>query len=921
MAKNHRAFNHQKPSLQTMSHSPIYTAGVAVSHLSQDDDEDNDICPVCDGDCTCSHNAPRLPPTPVPVATRPSTVPGIKSLKIKLTVPPSMQRVLASAPKHARDSSASITGAGSTSSSSAFDHFHRSQSAVASTSAHGQISTKRHDSSSTFKRKGRPPKSTVPKGAAADRQAYGNGVTALPQSQSQSRLNGSGSRSNPSTKPKTNQKTSRQLPKPTVKGTIAKKPSKASSKKKATVSEDQLSDSDLDLDLDLDDEDEDDVASGCFPTFVSASALTSSESSSSDSESSSSLSSGFDSDSSLEAEEENYILTEQRREDKARVKRELLGDDSNKRKDPHHNNWVIRPRKKSVGLSDVDMDGDSTEQDESDLEDEEDDEMAEDEEDEETDGVRGRVYTGVATGYSEEEESSFDADLFFANLSDTDTSSGSEEGPLDTIQAEVDATSEDALARSTDFEVTEGWDGQIVFTNGFGEGQCASALDFEFETTTAQLISASDTQDSDVEMNTGEEGADGDDDDDGAEDELNESDGETTEEELVDDRGLPTSRAMRLFQWPASVSAINPLSTVSPTVSPGPHNRRPSIAQSPRPADILAGKVYWEDESDDRDSATGSTGSVKLVRRGGLPMMGQFDLGPEVTPQKKAILTGSNKDVPSPFPRSRRRRRFGSSSGGSFSSMDFQGRTSRLSIFTPNALPLPSSSVSEEFSSQTSPELVHIELDDVLDASYLAAEPSEHSMSADAELHRHLQRWDRVPVGAFRLTRESTDDALGPSWTGETPKTPDYGAMGIMKSSPLSTMLWQDKSRDMSSNEQSPPYQKSSSSSKSKNAMAIIESPVLLAVRDGDRTPTSIPTPEPSPAKQNHKTRKEQRREMKMMKRKTHGPVHHQYPQHHRHHHQHHHHQHHANMKSRSTASVQRTNFFSSPTSIPPLNI
>jgi hypothetical protein len=53
---------------------------------------------------------------------------------------------------------------------------------------------------------------------------------------------------------------------------------------------------------------------------------------------------------------------------------------------------------------------------------------------------------------------------------------------------------------------------------------------------------------------------------------------------------------------------------------------------------------------------------------------------------------------------------------------------------------------------------------------------------------------------------------------------------------------------------------------------------------------------------------------MKMLKRKTHGPVHH-------HHHQYHHHNHHPNMKSRSTASAQRTNFFNSSTSVPPLNI
>jgi hypothetical protein len=56
---------------------------------------------------------------------------------------------------------------------------------------------------------------------------------------------------------------------------------------------------------------------------------------------------------------------------------------------------------------------------------------------------------------------------------------------------------------------------------------------------------------------------------------------------------------------------------------------------------------------------------------------------------------------------------------------------------------------------------------------------------------------------------------------------------------------------------------------------------------------------------------------MKMSKRKTHGPIHQQ----HQHQHQHHRHNHHPNMKSRGNASVQRTSFFSSPTSVPPLNI
>ncbi len=80
-----------------------------------------------------------------------------------------------------------------------------------------------------------------------------------------------------------------------------------------------------------------------FPTFVSASAL-----SSLSSDSSSALST-FDSDSSVEAEEESFIRND--------VARRRSGGD-----------WVIRPRKKSVGLSDAEMDVDSDATDDEDAE-------------------------------------------------------------------------------------------------------------------------------------------------------------------------------------------------------------------------------------------------------------------------------------------------------------------------------------------------------------------------------------------------------------------------------------------------------------------------------------------------------------------------------------------------------------------------
>lgn len=727
--------------------------------------------------------------------------------------------------------------------------------------------------------------------------------------------------------PRTNFKSSRPPQNTKAQGTIPKKVSGSKNKKKkrALFGGGSASDHGDHSADDLDDDDDDDTESGQFPTFVAASDL--SRSSASDSSDSGSESASFDSDSSLEAEEDSYILAEQRRHDKARVRRELLGDESHRRKDAHNNNnnnWVIRPRKKSVGLSDVDMDGESDDLTEDEDEDE-DEELCDEEEDEETDGQAPSViYTGLATGWSDDEESSFDADIFFDNLSDTnsdDSSSGDEPADLQDAQADVMASSISSLQRSTDLEMTEGWDGQIVFTNGCDDGQ--GVLDLAFEATAAQLL-ASDTasisQDSDVEMGS-EMGMGGGDDGDEEIDSVI-SDGETTEEELVDASGLPTSRAMRLFRWPTSVSSINPSFTVSPTVSPAPHNRRSTTShhrKSPRPADILARKVFCDDSDHSQtDSGEGSAPSpIRRISRGGVPIMGHFEQARDVT-QKTAILTGSNKDVPSPFPRlAHRHRRIDSGSGGSFSSMmDVRGRTSRLTIFTPSStLPPPSSS--DEPSSQTTPEpslAEPIELDDVLDSSYLDSEPEMslgNGTASEGELHRHLQslsRWDRVPVGTFRFTRESAassnDIPSSPGWASEPPKTATSDVLSysnVMKSSPLSTMLWHDKG---------PPPK----ATPGKNRSVVI-SPVLLPVRDGDRTPTHVLHNQPSHNQQPpHKTRKESRREMKMLKRKTHGPVHH-------HHHQYHHHNHHPNMKSRSTGSVQRTNFFSSPTSVPPLNL
>ncbi|KAG8220854.1 hypothetical protein J3R82DRAFT_2348 [Butyriboletus roseoflavus] len=916
-----------------MPRFPNRTVVVAVNPLSPDDDEDNDICPVCDGDCTCnnrprpilpssvSHGGARFVATPTASTVSSVHARGAQPLKIKLIVPPSIQnqtRSVGSAPKRSRMECSSAASSGVAGSSSASSHL----TTTSSTACHGQLGP---SGAIGQKRKGRPPRAvTIVRdgaiNAASDWQIRGNEVNTLPQSQSHLSSHtytrrSIVSRAHPQIETlKPNSSASRQTSKSQAKGTTAKR-SASSKKKQDSVSD--LTDSDLQPSIDtFRDDDGDDVSSGRFPTFVSADGLTSEASDSSDSDSDSDTS-GFGSDSSLAAEEENYIVAEQRRHEKARIRRELLGDDVPKHKDSN-NSWVIRPRKKSVGLSDVDMDGDTddiTEEDE-----DEDEEMEEEDEDDETDGQASRVYTGLATGWSDDEESSFDADLFFANLTDTlsdDSSSDTDGSHLHDSAMDPLAQSATSL-RSVDIEVTEVWDGQVVFTNGSNDGH--GVLDLAFEANAAQLLasdSASISHDSDVEMYTSD-GAEGDFDD--GDSELGASDGETTEEELVDEQGLPTSRAMRLFRSPTSVSSINPMSTVSPTVSPAPFSRRhppPTIIESPRPADILAGRVFWEDpDHSHQDGAEGGLGDCpRPITPPVVPVMGQFSLEGNA-PQKTAVLTGINKDVPSPYPRLGHRRRRFSSSAGSFSSMDLRGRTARLSIYP--SLPPPS----DQPSSEVPPDIglgEPIKLDDVLDSTFLDSEPETQIQTVrdsegEQKLVQSLSRWDRVPVGAFRLTRESaastSDVPTSPGWASEPAKFSPRDARSYgnaLKSSPLHTMLWHDKS---------------AVKEKPRKSGGVTISPVLLPVRDGTRTPPHAPYHydlHSNHHQQEHtpyKNRKESRREMKMMKRKTHPPIHKHYDQRQRHHRR----NHHPNMKSRGNASVQRT-FFSSPTSAPGMNV
>ncbi|KAJ7089652.1 hypothetical protein B0H15DRAFT_838612 [Mycena belliarum] len=837
-----------RPKQQTPAMPPSHphTVGAAANPLARYEDEDNDICPVCDGECTCA-NKPRPVHTPSTSNASPSSIPPsliassstappapvqkFPSLKIRLTIPPSMLGK--------KQASFDPKTAGPTTSASAVDGGPFTQSHRAVSSQYATVP----------KKKGRPLK-PIPSPRHLGIKSSHDAISFYRPSQAPRKR-----------KPTAPKKTGipRIPAKLKGKATIVKK-SSAPKRKRVESSESSSELSDVENRFHFNNND--DARSVQFPTFVSASAL------SSTSESDVVSLSGFDTDSSMEAEEENFIVSEESRAEKLRVRRELLGEDGQKRRNPH-NNWVIRPRKRSVGLSDAEMDIDSDATEDGD--DEEEQEAEED--DDEVDGIPvGSGYIGVATGWSEPEddhESSFDADLFFANLTDSDEddersyppdehderADDGDQSDLDNMSV-VDATLAGLILRRDlehlPFELTEGWDGQVIFSNGLGEGR--GLLDVDFEVNSSLVDTSSPSQDSEnMGMETDE-------------DAEFDGGGDTTDEELVGDDHLPNERAMRLFNLPFSVSSINPMSTMSPSVSPAPRNRRPLGLQfhqdSPKPADILSGRVFLED-SDNPDEFEDNVNTQSVSSRGNGPRTGHFIPGDTV----RAVIDDTHTSVPSPHPRIRGR--------GRGKSASYLGRTSprhshpsrRLSL---PPLSQPSFHLLSSSELTTSPELpAHtIDLDDVLDTAFLDSEPSDEPLSSSptdqSRKHLNLSRW---------------------GWGSDTPgSTADFG--NVMKSSPLSSMLWQDKDVASSSRHTLPD--------------------VPSCPRDGDRTPTNFMAHAQMPPEKEipTKSRKESRRERKV-KQKNMGLGYDRPP-----HQQHYFRQHHPNLKGRSSGSSQRSHFF-----------
>jgi len=101
MAKS-TSYIRQNKQTSAMSPPHTHTSGV-VSSVHQLDEDDDDICPICEGDCTCNNKASPPIPTPLPSSSRqthiqtlPQALPSpslhthttvAAPLKIKLTIP------------------------------------------------------------------------------------------------------------------------------------------------------------------------------------------------------------------------------------------------------------------------------------------------------------------------------------------------------------------------------------------------------------------------------------------------------------------------------------------------------------------------------------------------------------------------------------------------------------------------------------------------------------------------------------------------------------------------------------------------------------------------------------------------------------------------------------------------------------------
>lgn len=406
-----------------------------------------------------------------------------------------------------------------------------------------------------------------------------------------------------------------------------------------------------------------------LPTFVPASvfgsdsSLSSPSSESDDTSSSSGRSSeDGDTDSEIGAEEERLIVQETLAMQKLRARRELLDNtrlenDESGRRRWDKMNWNDRERHGSVGArsdSDTSSSGGSDSGSSGDDEhDDDDDGEGEDENDD------AELDISSAPGFEwSDYDDDFDADLFFANLSDSSIDSSDSDSELEQIHDPTAATSHPcggvplqqvvgaSYPSSTPLPlvVTENWDGQLVFANGMKDGEDMMDIIFggavlkndAVPTTEADSVHEAEEQDT-QDADSNEYGYDC-----GGSSEPD--DGETTDEDELHPELGPI-----LF----ANSPFNP--------TPKPHARlhRPALLpvnyRVPRrpQAKNLSAKGMTSPALSTSSSSQMSEPHKLIPAMGSFTISGGLGLG-----ISSAIIDGSRSELlPSPYPPQRRKRR------------------------------------------------------------------------------------------------------------------------------------------------------------------------------------------------------------------------------------------------------------------------
>ncbi|KZV85716.1 hypothetical protein EXIGLDRAFT_753174 [Exidia glandulosa HHB12029] len=544
--------------------------------------------------------------------------------------------------------------------------------------------------------------------------------------------------------------------------------------------------------------DSDSDETDAYPTFVSASGLsTSSDEEGDDEEQEGGQDDSADDESSeltdlddfsVQDEEERFIIADE----KARVRRELLGDN-----DPEvakkQRDWQMIPRQKGSsatgstagGGDDSDSNSDSTEDEQL-----EDDEDVEDEPEPDV-HARGELEL-AADRYWSSSEDDFDAAVFFASL-DSENEAKSSDGD-DSDDSILGAQSLDESAQAGLFArispeehlpmVTQDVHGLLVFGDAVKDAALDMAFDIPSVPPTAVQSpnpeapgdSTEDEDEEDLRSAADAMDVDSTDDDLG----LEETDGATTDdmcEEDLDRVRAPTPPP----------TGVNPLATLrTPTTDGARRSKkhdRPVPLLSQKPTDIL-GRRRAASLTSSNGTTSPSVSSSRIVK---FPSMGRFESPAQV---KMVIIDGRTQNIPSPFARKLRRERANrvrfpkSRRQASPSPLLSGGEVSEDSMYSLHAGPSSSQFISLHDVLDTA--ILEDDEDELEEsqsaaqAALISASESDAAVDSNGVQHlRNLSRWDRIPMNTFRRTRS---DVSLPSMTMSLPVGLGYGA-GLKNSS------------------------------------------------------------------------------------------------------------------------------------------